>query len=73
MTSAVACASKKALGYSFAVRACSQAETPSPDPRRLMKTPSRATLSPKGARALLITAVGVARLDKGASGFLISA
>ena len=26
-------------------------ETPSPDPRRLMKAPARATLSPKGARA----------------------
>ena len=25
--------------------------TPSPDPLRLMKTPSRATLSPKGERA----------------------
>jgi len=28
-----------------------QVGTPSPVPRRLMKTPSRATLSPKGERA----------------------
>jgi len=28
--------------------------TPSPGPRRLVKAPSRATLSPKGARAALV-------------------
>jgi hypothetical protein len=35
---------------SFENSGCGVRNTPSPVPRRLMKTPPRATLSPKGAR-----------------------